>query len=60
MVNTTTTTRPRFAQLLMNAGIEIKALKSIWDPTKVMWEFVLDERSAELAKQFYEEEGKPL
>lgn len=57
--NTTTTTRPRLANELQNAGYELKQTRSVWNPAQLAWEFTLDRRSAEIVKNFYDQIGKP-
>ena len=53
-----TTTRPSVARLLISAGYDVKKVKSVWDPSRVEWEFTLDNVSARMISEYYAKIGR--
>lgn len=58
--NTATTARPRLANVLQDAGYELKPTRSVWNPAQLVWEFKLDKQSADIVRRFYDQIGKPV
>lgn len=53
-----TVTRPILARILLAAGYEVTPKKSIWNPSRLEWEFDMDETSARIINDYYAEIGK--
>ena len=53
-----TVTRPKLARILADSGYEVRAITSIWDSSKVEWEFDLTDRSARIVADYYAEIGR--
>ncbi len=53
-------TRPTLAARLMNEGIDAQIAKNPFAPDRAAWIFPLNDASAEVARQYYADIGKPL
>lgn len=53
-------TRPRLAQLLIDAGYSYRLCTNPWEPTRRAWQFDVTAELVKMVKHFYAEIGKPL
>ena len=53
-----TVTRPKLARILADSGYEVNTITSIWDSSKMEWEFDLTDRSARIVADYYAEIGR--